>query len=365
MLGIWTFSPQPWIYTFLTDVATWASISLPLSFLLALWLAWARRGRVGELMAELGELPAPEKLEYALARALGDASLTVGRWDPGRRGYVTAGGEDLELPPEGGDRVVTFLEQEGTPLAAVVHDAALLEDRPMLDSVTAAARLAVDNERLQAELRAQLEEVRASRLRILAAADVGRRRVERDLHDGAQQRLVSIALAAKMLEADLRPDADPALKASLRAISDELAGALEELRELARGIHPSVLTDDGLGPALQSLADRSAVPARIVAAPNCRFPAPVEAAVYFVVAEALANAGKHAHASHVTMGVSQANGRLLVEVADDGVGGADPGTGSGLSGLADRVAAVDGQLEVESAPGSGTRVLAEIPCASS
>jgi signal transduction histidine kinase len=356
------FVPPPFLYTLTARIATWAGVALPLAFLLGLWLAWARRARVGDLVVELGELPPLDKLEQALSRALGDPSLAVGRWDPKAHRYVTSSGGVLDIPEEGGRQVATFLEREGMPLAAVVHDPALLEDRGLLDSVSAAARLAVDNERLQAEIRAQLEEVRASRARIVAAADEERYRLERDLHDGAQQRLASLALSLKALEPRLSQETDLSLRAAVADTARGLREALQELRELARGIHPSVLTEEGLGPALQSLVERSAVPVRLLALPEGRFGAPVESAAYFVVSEALANAAKHAAASEATVAVRQVDSRLVVEVADDGMGGADPAKGTGLRGLGDRVAAVDGRFEVKSSPGDGTRVVAEIPC---
>jgi signal transduction histidine kinase len=358
------FVPPPFLYTLTARIATWAGVALPLAFLLGLWLAWARRARVGELVVELGDLPPLDKLEQALSRALGDPSLTVGRWDPGRHRYVTSGGLVLDIPEEGGRQVATFLEREGMPLAAVVHDPALLQDPGLLDSVSAAARLVVDNERLQAEIRAQLEEVRASRARIVAAADEERYRLERDLHDGAQQRLASLALSLKMVESKLDPETDPSLRTAVADTARGLGEALQELRELARGIHPSVLTEEGLGPALQSLAERSAVPVRLLAVPKGRFGSPVESAAYFVVSEALANAAKHAGASEATVAVRHVDSRLVVEVGDDGMGGADPAKGTGLRGLGDRVAAVEGRLEVKSSREEGTRVVAELPCES-
>ncbi len=166
-----------------------------------------------------------------------------------------------------------------------------------------------------------------------------------------------------MAQQRLDPTADPALADGLGRTAAELQLALAELRELARGIHPAILTQEGLGAALESLATRAAVPVRIVAAPDRRLPAAVETTAYFVVCEALANVAKHAGTCTATISARQAGGRLLVEVTDDGVGGTDPAKGSGLRGLGDRVAALDGRLEVHSPPGGGTRVVAELPCA--
>jgi PAS domain S-box-containing protein len=207
----------------------------------------------------------------------------------------------------------------------------------------------------------QEEELRDSRKRLLQAGDAERRRLERNLHDGAQQRLVSLSLALRLAQAKLTTDPVEASKL-LGSASDELAQALEELRELARGIHPAVLSDRGLSAALEALAGRAPLPVEVLT-PEERLPPPVEAAAYYVVSEALTNVAKYAQASSVDVRVTRLNGRALVEVADDGVGGADPLAGSGLRGLADRVEALDGRLHVESAPGKGTVIRAEIPCA--
>jgi PAS domain S-box-containing protein len=215
-------------------------------------------------------------------------------------------------------------------------------------------------ERLQSELHERLHELQASRARIVEAGDAERRRLERNLHDGAQQRLVSLSLTLRLAKARLReaPDAADEL---LAAAATELAHALEDLRELARGIHPAVLTERGLEPALETLVHRAPVPVAVESELDGRLPPPVEAAAFYVVSEALANVAKYAQASSVEVRLARANGYAVVEVADDGVGGADPSSGSGLRGLADRVEALQGTLEVDSRPGAGTRVRAEIP----
>lgn len=369
MQGVFNYvgvgAAHPDTATVIWTAGTYLGLAHPMVFLLGLFWAWARRARAAEILIELGDVSRLDAVEAALAQALGDSSLSLGRWDTATRAYLTPGGQRLQFPSDGSDRTTTYLAADGRPVAAVVHDRALLSDRWLLDSVGAATRLAIDNEWLQAELRTQLEEVRASRARILAAADLERRRLERDLHDGAQQRLVTLALDARMVEAKLAKGSDTAdVRASVVAIAEGLASALTELRDLARGIHPSPLTEEGLGPALRSLAERSPVPTRLVAVPSRRFDSAVEAAAYFVVSEALTNAAKHAQASEVTISIGQTAGRLEVMVADDGVGGAELGRGSGLCGLADRVAAVDGHLDVKSPRGAGTTVLAEIPCVS-
>ena len=213
---------------------------------------------------------------------------------------------------------------------------------------------------LDAELRARLEELRASRARLVEAGDAERRRLERDLHDGAQSRLVSLALLLR--SARTRATADAELISLLDRAQEELQTSLAELREMARGIHPAVLTERGLEPALQSLAARAPVPVELETDGRERLPGSVECATYFVVSEALANVAKYAHATHAIVSVRRVNGSVVVDVSDDGVGGADATHGSGLRGLADRVAALDGTLAIESPAGRGTRLHAEIPC---
>jgi signal transduction histidine kinase len=252
---------------------------------------------------------------------------------------------------------VTLLDQRGGRFAALVHDPFIRDDRELLEAVGAAARLAIDNSHLQAELHAQLAEVRASRARIVAAGDAERRRIERDLHDGAQQRLLGIRLALRLARG--RPGQEA--ERMLMEADEELRAALDELRALARGIHPAVLTDEGLAAALGSLAHRSTVPVELRRLPDRRLPSAVEVAAYFVTSEALANVAKYAEASQVTIDAALDGERLYLEIADDGIGGADDTAGSGLSGLRDRVHAVGGELWIDSPPGAGTRLRAELP----
>jgi signal transduction histidine kinase len=214
--------------------------------------------------------------------------------------------------------------------------------------------------RLNDELHARLEELAASRARIVTAGDVERRRLERNLHDGAQQRLVALSLALRLAQAKL--DSDPAgARQTLAAAGEELSLALAELRELARGLHPAVLTDRGLRPAVEMLAGRAPVPVEIEEVPAERLPEPVEAAAYYLIAEALTNVAKYAAASSVRVRVVTSDATVVVEVADDGAGGADPAAGTGLRGLADRLEALGGSLDVVSPPGAGTSLRAEIP----
>jgi signal transduction histidine kinase len=276
--------------------------------------------------------------------------------------FVDGDGREGRLPDAlSPDRAITRLESGGQLLAVLVHDPAIAEQPELVRSVAAAARLAIENERLAAEVRAQLDEVQASRARIVAAGDEQRRRIERDLHDGAQQRLVTLALRLQSARTQL-DGSNPVLANALDEASHEMELALAELRQLARGLHPNVLAAEGLRAAIEMLADRSPVPTAVVAADQ-RFPPAVESSAYFVVAEALTNVAKYAQATHATVSVTEHHNILSVEVADNGAGGADPARGSGLRGLDDRMAAIGGRLTVTSEPGRGTTVRADIPCA--
>jgi signal transduction histidine kinase len=244
----------------------------------------------------------------------------------------------------------------------LVYDASLEDDPELVEAVAATAAIALDDARLQAESEGRLAELRASRERIVAAGDAERRRLERNLHDGAQQRLVSVALQLRMAQGRIR--ADPALAEQLiTSATEELSQSLEELRELARGIHPAVL-NHGLRAALTSLASRASVATTVSFESPERLPEPVELAAYFVACEALANVAKYAQATQATVRVSRLDGLVVVQIADDGVGGADESVGTGLQGLADRVAALDGTLRILSPRGRGTVVTAELPCES-
>jgi signal transduction histidine kinase len=322
----------------------------------------AQGGAVGGLITQLGQAPRPGGLRDAVAAALDDPSLELVFWLPEARRYVDGEGRAYELPEHDPARVVTKVERDGECIAAIVHDGTLPHMSEHVQAVGAAAALALENERLDAALRAKLDELRSSRERMLQIGLEERRRLERDLHDGAQQRLVSMALNIRLARAKLNED-PLAAEQLLASAGSELESALEELRELARGIHPAVLTDRGLATALETLANRAPMPVELGELPDERLPEAVELAAYFVVAEALTNVAKYSEASHATVQVERENGRVLVEVADDGVGGADPNRGTGLRGLADRIAVLEGRLEVESEQGHGTTVRARIPCA--
>ncbi len=333
----------------------------PLALLLGLLRSQLDRSAVSRLIVELGAgLPVPERLRSVLAGTLHDPSLQLAYWMPERRTFVDPAGAPVRVAPAQ-DRALTYLERDGEQIAVLVHDPALAGEPELVAAVAAGAGLAVQNEQLHAQVRNQLREVHASRARIIEAADSARRRVERDLHDGAQQRLVTVALALRLAHTQLGTVTSGELAALLEEAAAELAGALDELRELARGIYPVLLTNAGLGPALRSLAERCPVPAVVGDVPDRRWADAVEQTCYFVVSEALANAAKHAGAEQVVVDVSEDSDRLRVEVSDDGAGGADA-NGSGLRGLADRVAALGGALTVRSPRGGGTRVIATVPC---
>jgi signal transduction histidine kinase len=337
-------------------------VLVPLAFVFGLLRAQLARAGMADLVVALQRTPESGQLGDVLAQALRDPSLVLAYWLPRFGAYVDGDGQAVALPAEGSGRAATCIDHDGEHVAVLVHVAALAYEPELLEIVCAAADIALEQERLQAELKARADELVGSRARIVEAGDTARRRLERDLHDGAQQRLLSLGLALHLARQQLAPDANGA--SDILAEADgELRAALEELRELAHGIHPAVLTEQGLAPALKNLAERSPVPVTIVDLPDERLPAPAEAAAYFLVSEALANVAKYAQASRARVSVSRVDGLVLVEVDDDGVGGADPSRGSGLRGLSDRVQALDGKLEVTSPAGSGTHLHAEIPCA--
>jgi signal transduction histidine kinase len=348
------------------DVLGWLLLALlaafPFAFLAGLLRMRLARSAVGRLVVDLGAAPAEAELRDALCRALHDPELALAYWQPDNGGFVDSGGRPVSLPEAGSERTASVIERNGQPVAALIHDAALELDPELVEAVAAAAGLALENERLQAELRARLEDLRASRARIVEAAQDERRRIERDLHDGTQQRLVSIAMTLGL--ADSKLDRDPAaVRPLLDEARAELSNSLRELRELSQGIHPGILTERGLPAALEDLAYRARLPLELDVGLSERLPDRVEAAAYYVVSEALTNIAKHAQASAVRIRVQRTDGRAVVDIADDGVGGADGARGSGLRGLADRVDALGGRLRVESPPGRGTVVHAEIPCA--
>jgi signal transduction histidine kinase len=335
-------------------------IVIPVAVLSVMLRTRMARAGIADLVVEMGQTPTPARLRDALANALGDPSLRVAYWEPSGNRFVDAAGAPVELPDDGTGQAVTMLERNGVREAAIIHDAILLEDPGLIASVAGAMRLAVENDRLTSEVEAQLQEVRASRARIVEAGDLERRRVERDLHDGAQQRLISLSLELRVARNALGDNGDPAVRRSLDRAAEEAIAALSELRDLALGIHPLILTESGLGEAVESLADRTAVDV-FVDIGSERYSPAVEGAAYFVISEALANVSKYANATKATVRVRGVADHMTIEVDDDGIGGADPHAGSGLRGLADRLAALDGTIAVVSPVGGGTKISARIP----
>jgi signal transduction histidine kinase len=334
-------------------------LSVPLAFLIGLLRSRLARGGLADLFRDLNTMRGPA-LQAALAKTLGDPALVVAYRLPESLGYADADGRPVLVPPVADDRATVPIERNGQQVAALVYDASLDDDPELVEAVCAAAGIALENENLHAEARTRLAEVQASRERIVAAGDAERRRLERNLHDGAQQRLVSIALQLSLLKGRIQSDPATAEKLVVTA-GDELALSLAELRELARGIHPAVL-NHGLAAALDSLAARSTVATTVSYEATGPLPGPVELAAYFVASEALANVAKYAQATSVTMRVWRTGQTASIEITDDGCGGADDTGGSGLRGLADRVEALEGSLRVSSPAGAGTVVTAELPC---
>jgi len=342
-------------------VSGYAFAVVPVAVLFAFLQRQLARGAVAGLVVELGEPSATVGLAEALSRALGDPSLSLGYWFPAESRYVDSDGRPVTLPGPGEGRRSTVVERGGQPIAVLTHDPALEHNAELVDSVCAAAGLTLENERLQAELRARLTELQASRARLVEATEAERRRIERDLHDGTQQRLVSIAMSLGLLESKL-PGKPSQAQPIVRETRQALAAALDELRELTQGIHPTILAERGLPVALDELCHRAALPTHLQLDLSCRLPDQVESAAYFVVSEALTNATKHSHGSEVRVKAACAAGLLTIEVADDGIGGAAAGHGTGLRGLTDRVEALGGTLTVSSPPGRGTTLRAEFPC---
>jgi len=340
-----------------TSPLAFVHAAIPAGFLAGLLATRLSRGGIADLAIELGQGVPLGGLRAALARALRDPTLELAFPAPVGTGLVDSDGRPLNLPSrEEEDRGVVRLERDGELLAVLVYDPAVeLEDPGRVAAVASVAGMALENERLAAQVRAQLEEVRASRARIVEAGDAERRRIERDLHDGAQQRLVALAMRLDQARGT-SAGADEVIDAT----TAELLQAIHEVRDLARGLHPTILTERGLAAAVEVLAERIPIPVRATVDEE-RLPSDVEAAAYFVIAEALTNATRHAQATTVSVVANAQEGQLVISVADDGRGGADTSAGSGLQGLVDRVAAVGGRLVIESPPGQGTVVRASIP----
>ena len=342
-------------------LAVCSLLTIPIAFLVALLRSRLARGGLADLVRAFPSMQGAA-LQDRLATALGDPGLVLAYRVPGRQVYADADGHPVRLPARGDERVAVPIERDGREVAALVYDAALDDDPELIEAVRAATTVALDNQHLQAEQHTRMQELRASRARLVEAGDSERRRLERNLHDGAQQRLVALSFQLRLIQADIRRDPSGA-EQRVDTASSELALSLAELRELARGMHPAAL-EHGLPSALESLAARSPVPTAVACDVDHRLPRPVELAAYLVACEALANIGKYAQATTASIQLLRTAGGVSIEIADDGVGGADAAAGSGLRGLADRVEALDGQLLVTSAPAAGTVILAELPCAS-
>jgi signal transduction histidine kinase len=346
---------------FATDAATLHAFQmvlcvLSLGLLVALLRAPWERVEVTDLVVELRETRSAT-LRDALARALGDRSLQVGYWLPEFGDFVDSEGRALHVADPESERSMTMIERDGRPVAVLIHDPAVLSDAGLVEAVSSAANLASANARLQAEVRARLAEISASRRRILEAGDEERDRLERDLREGAQRALDELAETLR------GACASAAAGQTIERIAQSerrLARARDELRRLARGIHPRELSEEGFAAGLASLTEDFTLPVHVVLPAIDASPS-VQACMYFVCAEALTNVAKYASASHVAISVRSSAGGIVVEVEDDGVGGADPDRGTGLRGLADRIEAFGGTLTVDSLPGRGTHLIAVIP----
>jgi signal transduction histidine kinase len=341
-------------------LATFAVVGLaPLAFLAGLLDARLAKASVGELLVQLRASPAPD-LQELLAQALRDPTLSLIYWLPQYGSWADQNGNPTTLPEPDSGRRVTVVEHHGEQVAALVYDATLGEEPELVEAVSAAAAIALENGRLEAELRARLQELHGSRTRVVEAEQNERRRLERDLHDGAQQRLVALALELGLLAE--QTGSDPATQTRLKRARSEVAESLSELRDIAHGLHPAVVSGHGLAVALESLVAATPLDVHLTTDGLPRLSEPLEVAAYYVVSESLTNATKHAHATRVTVDVGVIDGTLVAEIVDDGIGGADSEGGAGLRGLADRVEALNGRLRIWTAAGKGTRVRAELPC---
>ncbi|TCO55991.1 sensor histidine kinase [Actinocrispum wychmicini] len=337
------------------EASRWSLPLIPIAYLVGLLRRRLDRADVAGLVVRLSETRQVTRLTEELAVALHDPCVRLAFWSTARGAYVDADGDPVG--PHGAGRAVTHIDRGGRHIALLEHDVALVEEPELVEATCAAAALALENERLQADLHARLRELAASRTRLAHAADTGRRRVERDLHDGVQERL----LAAVMLlgRAEQTPDGGLVTEAKATVLA-----SLAELRALCQGIHPPVLTERGLPGALRELADTAPIHVDLDVVVDGVLAPGVESAAYYVVAEALANVVKHAGTDRVGVTVHRDAGCLTVRVHDDGCGGADPAAGSGLVGLADRVEALGGRLAIACPSGGGTTITAELPCAS-
>jgi signal transduction histidine kinase len=322
---------------------------------------FARTGEIQELGAWLAaDTVSRPTLERALSRALGDDSVRVAYWMPGALAYAGADGRPLTVPGAGYGRAAAEISLDGRQIGAITYDATVIEDPSLVQAAGRVLAIAVDRDRLTAELMARSDELRESRSRLVSAADAERRRIAQNLHDGLQAKLVLLALEAQQL--GVQPGAAPAVVEAATALRRRIDAAAAELRELVHAVMPAALVERGLAAAAEDLADRVPLPVKLEISVDGPLSGALSATAYYVLAEGLANAVKHARASELTVSIIRAEDRLLVEVRDDGIGGAAAGAGLGLRSLADRVDTVGGRLIVTSGAGQGTSLRAELPC---
>ena len=335
-----------------------ATAIVPLAVLFGLWRYRFARGALGDLMVEVGSAPVGGRLIGALRRSVHDPTLTLLQWLPDQASFVDSSGFPQALPDGSTGRASMVLERHGTPVGALVFDEALQDQPQLLAAVRSATSLALENQKMEQQLRDQLIEVRRSRERIVTAGDSRRRQLERDLHDGAQQRLVAVSMELARAKRATDPQEVQSLVGQASA---ELSDALDELRELARGVYPPSLRERGLAGSLSALAERSSLPLELDLGTPKGIPAHVELAAYFICAEAVTNAAKYSQAAWVRICIDGNEKEMRMEIADNGIGGARPGPDGGLLGIADRAAALGGTLLIDSPEGKGTTIRAVLP----
>ncbi len=344
-----------------TEALLWqypATAIVPLAVLFGLWRYRFARGSLGDVMVEVGSAPMSDRLIGALRRSVHDPTLSLLRWVPDQASFVDSKGVPQPLPDASTGRASMVLERHGAPVGALIFDEALQDQPQLLAAVRSATSLSLENQQMEQQLREQLIEVRRSRERIVTAGDSRRRQLERDLHDGAQQRLVAVSmeLARAKRAADLQE-----VQSLVGQASAELSEALHELRELARGVYPPSLREKGLAGSLTALAERSSLPVELDLKTHDGLPAHVEVAAYFICAEAVTNATKYAEAAWMRICIDGNEREMRMEIVDNGIGGAQPGSDGGLLGIADRAAALGGSLLIDSPDGKGTTIRAVLP----
>lgn len=338
-----------------------AALSTPMAFLTTAWRRQLARSSVADLILRLAASPSSDGVQNELRHSLQDPTLVVWFWLPADKVYVNVNAEVATTPPTDGRWLISVQTSTAEPLAALVVDPSLERHPGLVGPAVAACGFALENGRLQADIKAQLAEVYASRARIAQAALAERRRIERNLHDGAQQSLLAAAASLGMARAKATPDGE-VTKAIDRARSN-MHRALTELRQLAHGIHPALLSQSGLAPAIEDVAGRLKLPVQLEVMKD-RLPATAETTIYFVVCETLTNTAKYANAETVAVIIEPCGPDVRVRIEDNGVGGAAASPGSGLAGLADRIHALGGTMEIDSPVNGGTRILVSVPCAS-